>query len=94
MATPTAERQLVEPFGDVRQTRIPATWLASMAEMKRLIWVALEAITPGTMRRIRARIGGVSRRCLGWMRAPVMCAPHQQSAAWPIPATITPMEAA
>jgi len=76
------------------QTRIPATWLASMAEMKRLSWVALEAMTPGTMRRIRAFMSGVSFRWRGWIRAPLIRAPHQQSAAWLTPATITPMQAA
>lgn len=65
-----------------------------MAEMNRLIWVALEAITPGTIRRTSALTSGVSLRALGRMWAPLRRAPHQHSAAWLTPATSTPQDAA
>jgi hypothetical protein len=64
-----------------------------MAETKMLICTALLANAAGRASLARDFISGVSLGFTSRIRAPVFCAPHQQSAACETPATMTPPEA-
>ncbi len=95
MATPTRPSgSWYSRSATASQDLAPFTWLASMPEMKMLIWVALAAAAPGIAFPIKALISGVSRGSVQCTAAPDFFTPQVSSATWATPAPSTPQEAA